>query len=84
MGYPDLVVTASQFSKRYAFLSLLPVLAAVTLFDKGLDGELDNYRLLPVEQEGNWLPCLSPITTGRVNWQNTILKRVFAVHVAHV
>lgn len=92
MGYPDLVVTASQFSKRYAFLSLLPVLTAMTLFDKGLDGELHNCRLLSVEQEGNWLPRLSlidggavsPITAGRVNWRNTILQRVFAGHVAHV
>ncbi len=55
---PNSLVTASQFSKRYAFLLTAPFFSSVTLFNRILDVSLGNCRIQPDYEYGLMRPAL--------------------------
>ncbi|MCF6411137.1 IucA/IucC family C-terminal-domain containing protein [Pseudalkalibacillus salsuginis] len=55
---PNSLVTASQFSKRYAFLLTAPFFSSVTLFNRILDVRLGNCRIQPDSEYGLMRPAL--------------------------
>jgi len=51
------LVTASQFSKRYAFLIMTPCLYAMTMYDKGLERSLENSHIeSSAARDSSWSP----------------------------
>ncbi|MBA4494729.1 IucA/IucC family C-terminal-domain containing protein [Paenactinomyces guangxiensis] len=91
LGSPSLLVTASQFSKRYTFLAVLPVLYAMSVYNKGLDVSVENCYVESAYQKENWLPKLrldSWVTTepglNRSRWRKEIVKSIFADHISGV
>ncbi|SBS32007.1 Ferric iron reductase FhuF-like transporter [Marinomonas spartinae] len=85
IGAPNLRVTASLVMKRIAFLTLAPVLYAMSGFDKGLDGSLTNCVFEYPLKNRLWLSKMplkdTSVTSGpddRDSWRETLLTRVFA------
>ncbi|MBW4080655.1 IucA/IucC family C-terminal-domain containing protein [Paenibacillus sp. S150] len=82
---PSRGVAASQFIKRYAFLTAAPMLYAMTVFNKGLDFSAGNCRL-PSPSGRSWLEHIGldetntsiPGTDGRQAWRDTLLQALFA------
>lgn len=56
IGSPSRVVTASQFSKRYSYLTVIPSLYALTVLNKGLDLSIENIHIESAYQDQSWLP----------------------------
>ncbi|MBU1294880.1 MAG: (2Fe-2S)-binding protein [Gammaproteobacteria bacterium] len=92
LGAPNLKVTASLVIKRVAFLTLAPVLYAMSSFDKGLDASLENSVFeYPLENK-MWLSKM-PLKMTEVSvwkgsdkedrnaWRNEILSKVFLGHL---
>ena len=92
LGAPNLKVTASLVIKRAAFLTLAPVLYAMSVFDKGLDASIENSVFeYPLENK-MWLSKMPLKTTAvsvwkdsdkedRDAWRNEILSKVFTGHL---
>jgi len=92
LGAPNLKVTASLVIKRVAFLTLAPVLYALSGFDKGLDASLENCVFeYPLENK-MWLSKMPLKNTAvsiwkksgqedRDAWRNEILSKVFSGHL---
>ncbi|WP_349409677.1 IucA/IucC family C-terminal-domain containing protein [Pseudalkalibacillus sp. SCS-8] len=59
LNAPNGLVTASQFSKRYAFSVITPFFASLTLFDRVLNMNPDNCELHRDPDKGILLPRLS-------------------------
>ncbi|MNC23158.1 Ferric iron reductase FhuF-like transporter [compost metagenome] len=82
---PSRGVAASQFIKRYAFLTVAPMLYAMTVYNKGLDFSAGNCRL-PSPAGDSWLEHISlaeantsiPGADGRQTWRDTLLQTLFA------
>lgn len=56
---PSIRVTASTFSKRYAFLIVSPALYAMTMYNKGFDLTIDNCYVESAYRSGDrWQPNL--------------------------
>lgn len=56
---PSISVTASTFSKRYAFLIVSPALYALTMYNKGFDLSIDNCNVESAYRNGDsWQPNL--------------------------
>lgn len=87
----SLLATASQFSKRYAYLLVPPVLYAMSIYHKELRVSPQNSYLEPAYRQKNWFPRLvlmnyqgdSP-TMNRTLWRDQVLKRLFADHLAKI
>ena len=88
---PSRLVTASMFSKRYVFLSAVPVLYALSAFDKGLQFSLENTALeQPADKSGGWSPGLrvakwrvtEPAADSRDAWRSEIIASLFAKSLA--
>ncbi|HET7627448.1 MAG TPA: IucA/IucC family C-terminal-domain containing protein [Bacillales bacterium] len=89
---PSMLVTASQFSKRYSFAAAAPVLYAMTIFDQGLDVRADNCRLASSVNTEKWLPRLQldeetslPLAgQERSLWRKRVLQGVFKENLTKV
>ncbi|WP_261130056.1 siderophore-iron reductase FhuF [Bacillus sp. Marseille-Q3570] len=58
LGAPNNRVTASQFSKKYAFLLTAPFFSSLTMFNQLLDVRPDNCRVQPDSEHGMMRPVL--------------------------
>ncbi|KWX69920.1 IucA/IucC family C-terminal-domain containing protein [Paenibacillus jilunlii] len=82
---PSRGVTASQFIKRYAFLTAVPLLYAMTVYNKGLDFSAGNCWLASPPGY-SWLEYVSlaeanaamPETGERQGWRDMLLQALFA------
>ncbi|WP_164553343.1 IucA/IucC family C-terminal-domain containing protein [Brevibacillus marinus] len=88
---PSRMITASMFSKRYVFLSAVPVLYALSAYDKGLQFSLENTALeQPAYESGGWSPGLrvakwrvtEPAADSREEWRSEIIASLFAKSLA--
>ena len=84
LGAPDLKVTASLVIKRIGFLTLAPMLSAMSWYDKGLDMTISNCIFeYPLEQQ-QWQSRM-PLKDCRVNspgcqrtiWREALLTAAF-------
>lgn len=85
LGAPNLKVTASLVMKRMAFLTLAPVLYAMSGFDKGLDVSLANCVFEYPLENRLWVSKMplknTSVTSGsddRDTWREALLRKVFA------
>ncbi|OME80756.1 hypothetical protein BK120_18945 [Paenibacillus sp. FSL A5-0031] len=82
---PSRMVTASQFFKRYAFLTTAPLLYAMTVYNKGLNLSARNC-ILGSSLGHSWLEHVSladsdaamPEASERHVWRNTVMQALFA------
>lgn len=92
LGAPNLKITASLVIKRVAFLTLAPVLYAMSEFDKGLDGSIENSVFEYPLDNRIWQSKMPLKNTSvsvwkrsdkesREAWRNEILGKVFARHL---
>ncbi|MGO1297131.1 MAG: IucA/IucC family C-terminal-domain containing protein [Vibrio sp.] len=89
IGAPDLKVTASLVIKRIGFLTLAPMLSAMSWYDKGLDMSMGNCIFeYPFEQQ-QWqsrMPLKNCQVThaddDRVAWREALLSSVFKHHLS--
>ncbi|MEL0622165.1 IucA/IucC family C-terminal-domain containing protein [Marinomonas arenicola] len=85
LGASNLKVTASLVMKRMAFLTLAPMLYAMSGFDKGLDASLSNCVFEYPLENALWVSKMplkdTSVTTGvddRDRWREALLSKVFA------
>jgi ferric iron reductase protein FhuF len=87
------MTTASQFAKRYAFLTAAPGLYAMTLYNKGLEASIEHAFLgAPGEQNKPWpahmyinqLQVSEPAGGYRDEWREEIVKSLFAGNIARL
>lgn len=86
----SLLATASQFSKRYAFLLVPPVLYAMSIYHKELPVSIQNCYLESAYKQKNWFPRLALMDNrggasaalNRSRWRDQVLKKLFADHLA--
>lgn len=92
LGAPNLKVTASLVIKRVAFLTLAPVLCAMSGFDKGLDASIENSVFEYPLDNRIWqskMPLKNTSVSvlersdkeGRAAWRHEILSKVFSGHL---
>jgi ferric iron reductase protein FhuF len=85
---PSRMITASQFFKRYAFLTTVPLLYAMTVYNKGLDLSVENC-FLESSPSQSWLEHVSladidatmPEASERHDWRNRVVLALFAGNV---
>ncbi|MEO3946516.1 IucA/IucC family C-terminal-domain containing protein [Gorillibacterium sp. CAU 1737] len=88
----ELPAVASQFAKRYGFLTMSAALYAMTMYDKGLNCALDRCSVESVYREDAWLPELRlvdeevtvPGSEGRDAWREAVIRGIFAENIAIV
>ncbi|WP_417526565.1 IucA/IucC family C-terminal-domain containing protein [Marinomonas shanghaiensis] len=92
LGAPNLKVTASLVIKRMAFLTLAPVLYAMSGFDKGLDVSIEN-SVFEYPLENRIWQSKMPLKDTSVSvwkssdkesrevWRDDILSKVFSGHL---
>lgn len=84
LGSPSRMITASQFMKRYAYLTSVPLLYTMTVYNKGLDLSVENCSL--ESSDHSWLEHVSladvdatvPETNERHVWRDTVIQAFFA------
>jgi Uncharacterized Fe-S protein len=84
--------SVSMFMKRYAFLMAAPVLYAMSLLNKGLNGSAENSHLESFHQDDIWLPKLRlsntmvslPEEGKREEWRDFIIEQLFADNISKV
>ncbi|WP_176222114.1 IucA/IucC family C-terminal-domain containing protein [Tuberibacillus sp. Marseille-P3662] len=90
---PSLLVTASQFCKRYAFLITAPALYALSAFHKRLDVDVDNCRIVDHSNNGLWMPQLTlnnrhvtpqPASSDREHWRRTAFTKLFKHNLSRI
>lgn len=82
---PSRMITASQFMKRYAFLTAAPLLYAMSAYNRGLDLSAGNC-LLESTPGHSWLELVSlddvnaamPEASERHAWRDTVIQSYFA------
>ncbi|NTZ16995.1 hypothetical protein EXW96_05290 [Paenibacillus sp. JMULE4] len=88
---PSRMITASQFAKRYAFLTLAPGLYAMTIYNKGLDLSIENSLLeSSATLKKSWsarlcapdLQVNEPAAGKRDEWRDETIRNLFAGHLA--
>lgn len=85
-------VIASQFSKRYSFMILMPNLYSMSIFNKQLNMSTDNCHIESADRDGIWLPRIRLQDTqvaylepeNRQLSLNHIINQLFAEHLAKV
>lgn len=78
-------VAASQFVKRIGFALAMPVLYAMTIYDKKLDTSLSNCFIASDFKNGKWMPQLymenletvEPSLDDRLSWRESISENLF-------
>ncbi|MZQ80861.1 hypothetical protein GQF01_01740 [Paenibacillus sp. 5J-6] len=83
---PSRMITASQFFKRYAALSAVPQLYAMTVYNKGLNLAAENCFLEPGR---SWLEHVGladmdvvvPEAGERHVWRNRVISAIFAENI---
>jgi len=88
----NLAAAASQFSKRYAYLTMSAGLYAMTMYDKGLDYSIENCHMESVYRDGSWLPevrlvdwsVTKPTSENRERWRDRIVRSIYADNIAKV
>ncbi|MDR6551766.1 IucA/IucC family C-terminal-domain containing protein [Paenibacillus qinlingensis] len=88
---PSRMITASQFFKRYAALTAIPLLYAMTVYNKGLDLSADNCSLASSPGH-SWLAYVSlsdtdvtlPEADQRPNWRNEVISSLFAENIGKI
>ncbi len=94
IGSPSRRVTASMLAKRYAYLVIVPVLYAMSVYNKGLQLTLDQCRLAaPDDNEykasNSKFPNLrirelrvtEPEADKREEWRNQVVSELFGNHI---
>ncbi len=89
---PSRMITASQFSKRYAFLTIAPSLYSMTVYNKGLDLAIENCCIESVYHNEVWIShlCLTelqvnePAKEKRQEWRDEVIKKIFAGNLAKI
>jgi ferric iron reductase protein FhuF len=88
---PNKMVTASQFSKKYGYLVLIPALYSMTIYNKGLDPSLPNLSIEWNNQDALSLPCLRlakesvSIPFGdRGQWREAMVQSIFRENLSNV
>lgn len=89
---PSCIVAASQFSKRYSFLTMVPSLYAMTMFNKGLDLTIENCHIQSCYQKETWLPHLylndmsvaETTDLNRKHWRDQVINSIFANNISKV
>lgn len=94
IGSPSRRVTASMLAKRYAYLTVTPVLYAMTAYNKGLHLTLGNCRLAAPHEDvsKSKFPNLSfeelsvtePEAGKRIEWRNQVVSQLFESHLSQV
>jgi ferric iron reductase protein FhuF len=91
MQAPSRMIAASLFSKRYVSLTAVPVLYAMSAFNKGLEFPLEHTALeQPAAPSGGWSPRLrvsewrvtEPAADRRGAWRSEIIGSLFAGSLA--
>jgi ferric iron reductase protein FhuF len=85
-------VSASQFIKRYSYLVAVPYLYGVSMFDKGIDIDIQRTSLQSFEDGGAWLPKLNlstlDVTTpdgiSRKEWRRAAFEGLFKDHLSPI
>ncbi|WP_141501791.1 ferric iron reductase [Paenibacillus luteus] len=85
---PSRMITASQFFKRYAFVTSVPLLYAMTVYNKGLDLSAENC-FLESSPDHSWLEHVSlsdidaamPETIERQVWRDQVILNLFAGNI---
>lgn len=88
LGSPSKMITASQFFKRYAFLTAAPLLYAMTVYNRGLDLSIENCSLessldLPRLEHVSLVhvDAVMPVTNIRQVWRDTVIQALFAENI---
>ncbi|RSL35407.1 hypothetical protein D7Z54_00180 [Salibacterium salarium] len=89
---PSRMITASQFSKRYAFLTIAPSLYAMTIYNKGLDLSSENCKIESSFHNGSWksnlhltdLQVSQPKEGERQEWRDGVIKNIFHGNLAKI
>jgi ferric iron reductase protein FhuF len=79
------LVAASQFVKRIGFAAAVPVLYAMTIYDKKMDISLSNCFLMSEYKNDKWMPQLylksidveEPSLEDRLTWRESIIENLF-------
>ncbi|MBD2844861.1 (2Fe-2S)-binding protein [Paenibacillus sp. IB182496] len=87
---PSRMTAASQFVKRYAFVAAVPVLYAMTAYDKGLHARAEHCLLEATPDR--WLTHIrladdqagSPAPGGRHAWREALLHALFAENMGPI
>jgi len=86
LGSPSRMATASMFAKRYAFLSVVPALYAMTVFNKGIRFRLEHMLLDSASEPGkSWISrarltdyeVSEPAEGSRDAWREETVKALF-------
>lgn len=84
-------VGGSLFAKRYSYLTIAPVLYAMTMYNKGLHAAIENCHVESMlREDGVWLPKLrlndwQASVAGdndRHEWRDNIIRSLFADNIA--
>ncbi|RFU70180.1 hypothetical protein D0469_07750 [Peribacillus saganii] len=88
---PSDIVTASQFSKRYSFLTTAPVLYAMSVFSKGLNSTIENTQIEAEYLCDQWVPNLrlldlsvSEPDQNHSEWREKVLTELFAGNITKI
>lgn len=92
IGSPSRMITASQFSKRYAFLVVASSLYAMSKYNKGLDFSIQNSNIEAEANKEKWISSIrltnleASSSTGqnREAWRDQVLKNIFDGHLTKV
>lgn len=89
----DRAVGGSLFAKRYSYMTAVPVLYAMSIYNKGLDASIDNCSIeSKFREDGIWLPGLRladwRTTTAperdRREWRDRVLSGLFEGNIARL
>lgn len=84
-------VGGSLFAKRYSYLTVTPVLYAMTMYNKGLNAAIENCHVESMlREDGVWLPRLRlndwqaivASDNDRREWRDRVLRSLFAGNIA--
>ncbi|MGO4546418.1 IucA/IucC family C-terminal-domain containing protein [Paenibacillus sp. 2TAB23] len=82
---PSRMTTASQFFKRYAFITSVPLLYAMTVYSKGLDLSAENCFIESSKSHPGlahvslaFVKAAMPESSERHDWRDTVVRRFFA------
>ncbi|MDL4842147.1 IucA/IucC family C-terminal-domain containing protein [Aquibacillus rhizosphaerae] len=86
---PSRAITASQFSKKYAFLVVAPSLYAMTMYNKSFDVALDscsieskrNSTIWKTKLRLNHLYVTEPLYKKRNQWRDLVITNIFANNI---
>lgn len=88
LGSPSNMITASQFLKRYAFLTAAPLLYAMSVYNKGLDFSIENCSLesaldFPRLDHVSLVhvDAVMPATHTRHVWRDAVIQALFAENI---